>query len=70
LKKYLVDIIKQIAYELVIYKRNGDKFDETNQNEYELGSNQVILIEDMLNIFEDDMVCMRQILKYIVEDLG
>jgi len=56
LKKYLVQIVKQVAYELVYYKRNGDKFDEDSM--YEMGSNQIIKIEDMLDIFADDMVCM------------
>jgi len=68
LKKYIVKIVKSIAEELVHYKKNGNKCDPTTV--YTLGSNQIIKIEDLLRIFEDDMVCLKDLLKYIVQDLG
>jgi len=63
LVKYIVTIVKIVAEELVRYKRNGNKFVDSK---YTLGSNQIIRIEDLLRIFEDDMSCLKDLLKYIV----
>lgn len=53
----------------MVYKRNGDYFDQS-KTKTELRTNQIIKIEDLLSIFADDMVCLKELLNYIVKDLG
>ena len=67
-QKKILDIVKEIARALVEYTKNKKKFPA--ESKFTLKSHQKVRIEDLLQIFVDDLELVKQFLKFVIEDLG
>ena len=63
-----MDIVKEIAKALVEYTKNKKKFPP--ESKFTLKAHQKVRIEDLLQIFVDDLELVKQFLKFVIEDLG
>lgn len=71
-QKRIFDIVKGLAKALCEYIKNGKKkFDTAQFNEkFKLKAHQKVRVEDLLQIFVDDLDLSKRLLQYVVEDLG
>jgi len=70
--KRILDNVKNIARALCEYtKNNKKKFDTDEFNKkFTLKSHQKVRIEDLLQIFIDDLELAKKFLTFVIEDLG
>ena len=64
-----MDIVKEIANGLIDYTKNNKKF-EVHKDKFVLKSHQKVRIEDLLQIFVDDLELQKEFLKFIIEEVG
>jgi hypothetical protein len=60
--------VKEIAQALIEYTKNKKKF--ASDSKYTLKAHQKVRIEDLLQIFVDDLQLVKEFLKYVIEDIG
>lgn len=64
-------MVKNIAWALVDYTKHDKKFENQNNKEkFTLKSHQKVRIEDLLQIFIDDLELVKQFLEFVITDIG
>jgi len=69
-RRRILKIVKEIARALVEYTKNKKKFTSDGYKHFELKPYQKIKIEDLLQIFVDDLELVKEFLQFVIEDLG
>jgi hypothetical protein len=63
-------MVKEIAWALVDYTKNNKKFEIYKEKKFTLKEHQKVRIEDLLQIFVDDLELVKQFLQFIIEEIG
>ena len=64
----ILEIVKEISKALIDYQKNKKKFE--NFKKFTLKSHQRVRIEDLLQIFVDDLDLVKKFLGFVIEEFG
>ena len=69
-EKRILEIVKEIAKALVDYTKHSKRFEVFKDKGFELKSHQKVRIEDLLQIFVDNLELVKQFLEYVIDEFG